>query len=118
PCSCGAPVDDNPSPEKHRPDCKAIGHDVVLYPVRVAWQELTHDANGDPHLKAIWERRGWKLLKNGARIYRTRMLCRDCIELERDKDARRKEYERLCKAARGDDAQTYQQMLVSQDALG
>lgn len=116
PCSCGIPVhDDDPKPEKHRPDCKAIGHQVILYPVRVATKDLTYDANAEAHLKPVWERKGWKLLKNGPRLYRTKYLCRDCVELEREREHRRLEYERLCKAARGIDDQTYAQVLASQD---
>lgn len=114
PCNCGAPVhDSDPSPDKHAPICHAIGHEVVQYPVRLKVADLVW-IEGQAHLQPKWERAGWKFLQNGLRYYRVKMLCRDCIGIERDRMERRKDYEKSCKAVRGEDSQSYAQMLASQ----
>lgn len=112
PCSCGAASlhEDDPTPLKHSPECKSLGHEVVLYPVRMAKADLTFDAK----LGSYYSQRGWRLKQNGNRWYRVKYLCRACIELENSAQARKAEYEKLCKAARGVDDQTYAQMLASQ----
>ena len=117
PCSCQAqPIhDDDPKPHKHRPDCKGIGHEVVLYPVRIAHSELAFDDKGQPKLaSAYYSQQGWKLMQNGGRSYRVILLCRACIELAESALSRKREYEKSCKAARGQDDKTYAQMLASQ----
>lgn len=112
PCSCGAyqEHDDDPSPLKHDPSCKMLGHEVVRYPVRIAKSDLTHDGK----LGSYFTAKGWSLRQDGQRFYRVKMLCRACIELEKGCQARRQDYEKACKAARGLDNQTYAQMLASQ----
>lgn len=116
PCSCGLPQRDEPAlPQEHVQDCKALAHNVVLYPVRVATTDLTYDANGEAQLRsAQYLRRGWKLLRNGMRWYRVKYLCRECIELEEAARERRRDYEKACKAVKGVDETTYSQMLASQ----
>lgn len=117
PCNCGAfkPHDDDPSPLKHRPDCKCLGHEVVLYPVRIPASDLAFDDKGQASLaSAYYTQRGWKLKQNGGRYYRTKMLCRDCIGKEEEALGRKREYEKSCRAARGQDDKTYAQMLAQQ----
>jgi hypothetical protein len=82
----------------------------VRYPVRMAKHELSFDKG----LPRKWKQAGWVLKENGERFYRVKPLCRDCIGLEVDAQARRAEYDRLCKAASGGEAQSYAQMLASQ----
>jgi hypothetical protein len=115
PCSCGAYIehDDDPSPLKHDASCKSLGHEVVMYPVRVARADLTHDLK----LGSYYAQRGWKLMQNGQRWYRCKMLCRPCIEIENGAQARRQEYERACKEARGIDNASYSQMIAQQSMI-
>jgi len=111
PCSCGLPLDeDDPSPLKHAPDCNSVGHEVVLYPVRIDKRDLTFDSK----LLPKWTARGWQLMRNGLRFYRVKFMCRQCIVLDESAQERRREYEKACKATRGESAQTYAQMLASQ----
>lgn len=117
PCSCGAAKlaeeFDDPSPGRHLEDCDAIGHEVVLYPVRIAKTELVF--NGAVHvLGSYYAARGWVLMQNGPRYYRTKMLCRGCIDLEDLAQERKLDYEKACRLARGLDDQTYAQMLAQQ----
>ena len=111
PCSCGLPRDDeDPSPLKHKPDCNGIGHEVVLYPVRIDKRDQTFDGK----LLPKWTAKGWRLLQNGPRFYRIKYLCRQCIVLDESAQERRREYDKACRATRGESAQTYAQMLASQ----
>lgn len=111
PCSCGlAPDDDDPSPLMHAPDCNGIGHEVVLYPVRIGKAEMTFDQK----LLPKWTERGWQLLRNGIRFYRVQYLCRQCIVAEDIAQERRREYEKMCRETRGLDGRSYAQMLASQ----
>lgn len=112
PCSCSRQADGaEPIPaDEHAPDCKCLGHEVVTYPVRIAKSDLTFDGK----LPQTWTSKGWVLRQNGMRFYRMKMLCRDCIELEVSAQSRREEYQKLCKAARGESSQSYAQFLASQ----
>jgi hypothetical protein len=53
-------------------------------------------------------------MQNGMRWYRTKMLCRQCIDKENLAQERRREYERACKTALGVESLTYAQMLAQQ----
>lgn len=111
PCSCGLPLDeDDPSPLKHAADCNGIGHEVVLYPVRIDKREMTYDQK----LLPKWTAKGWRLMQNGIRYYRVKYLCRQCIVAEDGAQERRREYEKACKATAGGEAISYAQMLASQ----
>lgn len=115
PCSCGVfkPHDDDPSPLKHDPVCRSLGHEVVMYPVRIAVADLTHDKK----LGSYYSARGWNLKQNGQRWYRVKMLCRACIEAENGAQARRADYEKACKEARGIGNSTYAQMIALQTMI-
>lgn len=115
PCSCGTATkhEDDPSPLKHAPDCNGIGHEVVEYPLRMARADLVFEGT-TLALSNYWRGRGWILIQNGLRWYRVKMLCRGCIVLEDSAQERRREYEKACKAARGQDDTTYSQMLAQQ----
>ena len=111
PCSCGIPEGpDAGNPYKHSPDCKSLSHEVVRYPIRMEIKDL----NFDKTLSRYYVQRGWELLQNGMRYYRVKMLCRKCIGLEVSAQERKREYEKACKAARGDQTETYAQMLARQ----
>lgn len=112
PCSCGAAQlhEEDPSPLKHKADCKAIGHDVVRYPVRIERRDLTFDGK----LPSRYTQRGWALWQSGNKLYRRKLLCRDCVELENGAQERKRDYEKACKAAQGLETMTYAQMLASQ----
>lgn len=115
PCTCGAPAhDDDPSPLKHRPDCKAIGHSVISFPVRIPERELGHDAAGNKQLPQKYAREGWKVQQRGFKWYRVKVMCRDCVAEYEQRMARKRDYEASCKRARGEETQTYAQFLASQ----
>lgn|SRR5487761_2727435 len=111
PCSCGADKGEDPAnPSAHQPDCHSLGHEVVMYPIRMAPKDLTFDKQ----LPVYWRGRGWNLMQNGLRWYRVKMLCRECCEAENGAQARRREYELACRDARGVSDLTYAQMLAQQ----
>jgi hypothetical protein len=112
PCNCGAGKrhEDDPSPLKHDPSCRCLGHEVIAYPVRMAESELTFDKK----LPAYWIERKWQLRNNGGRFYRVKVLCRQCMLAEDQAQDRKRDYEKACAAARGQETQTYAQMLAAQ----
>lgn len=114
PCSCSA---GSSEPTHHGPDCRAIVHEVLVYPRQMDLRELGHDAAGTLVLPPQWSSKGWKLIQNGQRWFRIRILCRSCIVKEEDSAAFKRDYQKACKAARGQDDQTYSQMLAQQSML-
>jgi hypothetical protein len=114
PCNCGVPPTLAGDANEHRPECRALGHEVVFYPVRLTKADLWFDEGAKPHISAYYTGRGWTLKQDGNKLYRVKLLCRDCIGLEVGAQARKREYESACKRARGDETQTYAQMLASQ----
>lgn len=115
PCSCGvaAAHEENPDVAAHAADCNAVGHLVVLYPVRMARAELLFDG-AEMALSSYWVQRGWTLKQNGQRWYRVKLLCRGCIVAHEDALERRRDYEKACRRARGTDDTSYAQMLAAQ----
>jgi hypothetical protein len=110
-CTCGAArTEMGASPEAHHVECRCLAHEVVQYPVRLSREALTWDKK----LPRYWALKGWVLMENGGRHYRLKMLCRDCVGKEELALAHRRDYERVCKEARGGETQTYAQMLAQQ----
>lgn len=98
--------------ETHHDSCPKLTHEVVAL-TRVA--KLVHTpAKPDGELEYRYRREGWKLLVNGDKTFRYKMLCRKCIENVYDAEARRKDYEKQCKRAMGQDDRTYSQLLAMQ----
>lgn len=114
PCTCGSA---SPEPTHHTASCIALVHEVVLYPVRMGPYDLAISESGEKELPAYWLQRGWKLMQNGMRWYRIKFLCRDCIGKEEDSQAFKRDYLKACKKAKGQDDQTFAQMLAYQDTL-
>jgi hypothetical protein len=112
PCTCGACELD---PIRHAPECKSLIHEVLRYPVRMAERDLVVNQSGERKLSAQYA--GWKLVQNGQRWYRIKDLCRDCIGKQEQSQAFRRDYLQACKKARGQDDQTYSQMLAEQSLL-
>ena len=104
-CTCGTDT------HEHAPDCRALTHEVVLFPVRMSPLALTYDKK----LPAKWIQRGWHLWQDGQRFYRRKMLCRDCIGKQETQQAFARDYQKACKKARGSDDMTYAQAIASQD---
>jgi hypothetical protein len=92
-------------------------HEVVLYPVRMSERDLSINANGDKELPAHWKAKGWKLMQNGMRWYRIKHMCRECIGKEELAQSFKRDYQKSCKRAKGQDDQTFAQMLAYQDTL-
>lgn len=114
-CSCGASTQaENPGdPTQHVEGCHSLGHWVSLFPVRLKVEDVDREKR---ELKSrAHKAQGWKLYQNGLKFYRVKMLCRDCGGKETQAQARRAEYEKLCRVARGQDSTTYAQMLARQD---
>lgn len=107
-CSCSA---ESHEPMHHGQDCKALIHEVMLYPVRIAQKDLTFDCKLPPQYA------GWTLMQNGNRWYRYKFLCRDCIGKYEDAQKFRRDYLQACKKARGEEDQTYSQMLAGQSFI-
>lgn len=84
------------------------------YPVRMDRKDLKLDAAGKEQLPVRWLREGWVLQKDGPKFYRVKILCRSCIGKVEETLARKREYEQLCKAARGAETMSYAQMLANQ----
>jgi hypothetical protein len=101
----------------HGANCIALIHEVVLYPVRMSERELAVTSSGEKQLPTHHLTHGWKLLQNGMRWYRIKYLCRDCIGREENSQAFRRDYLKSCKKAKGQDDQTYAQMLAYQDTV-
>lgn len=106
-CTCGM---HSPDPLSHDVNCWAIGHEVVQYPVRMMVSELTFDRELPPRFL----QKGWKLLQNGSRYYRVKLLCHACVESEVSARQRKEDYVRACRRAKGLDTMTYAQMLAMQ----
>lgn len=81
-----------------------------MYPVRITKDDLTWDKK----LPASLARSGWELFQNGPKMYRRKLMCRDCIEKYKTTESMRRDYEKACRAARGLDDTTYAQMLARQ----
>jgi hypothetical protein len=86
---------------------------VISYLVRVALDELTFDRDLPAHFRAA----GWVLKVNGLRYYRVKVLCRQCMLAEQDAQERKRDYDKACAVARGQDTETYAQMLAAQTFL-
>ena len=110
-CSCGLNKTERAGdPTAHQADCRCLGHEVVQYPVRMARNELAFDDK----LPRYYAQQGWVLMKHGGCFYRVKILCRDCVGKEELALAHRRDYERVCKEARGLETKTYAQMLAQQ----
>lgn len=102
---------------RHAPHCVALVHEVVLYPVRMGRNDLSVAKSGERELPSHYLVAGWKLMQNGMRWYRIKHLCRDCIGKEEQSQMFRRDYIKACKTAKGQDDQTFSQMLAYQDTL-
>lgn len=110
PSLCPPTADERP--ETHHDECPRIIHEVrKLY--RPA--KLEHTAKQpEGELPRKWKREGWKLWRDGAELFRWKMLCRACIETVYQREENHQEYLQACKRARGDDDRTYSQLLTQQ----
>lgn len=106
-CKCGACAAGH---ENHDPKCPRLVHEVRRYLVRVAPKELTPAGE----ISSYFKEQGWQMLKDGNRVYRFIMLCRQCIREQEDALSRKQDYLKACKSAKGISELTYAQMLASQ----
>lgn len=98
--------------ETHHDSCPKLTHEVRLL-LRVA-KLVNTPAHPEGELERKYSADGWKIRKDGRDVFRTKMLCRACIQAVCERDQRQKEYETACKRALGQDTQTYSQMLAQQ----
>ena len=99
-------------PETHNDACPRLTHEVrKLY--RPAELVFTA-AKPEGELQRKWRAEGWKLLRDGKDLFRWRMLCRACITRVYEREENHKEYLKACKRARGEEDQTYSQLLAEQ----
>jgi hypothetical protein len=100
-------------PATHSDDCPRISHEVVLYYKLVKQVDLVRtEVSPEGQLPRSLLLAGWKLVRDGRDQFRVKMLCRDCIGLEVQKDASRKEYQAKCAALLGQTNKSYSQMLA------
>jgi hypothetical protein len=86
---------------------------VVLYYKLLRQADLIRtEAHPEGQLPQAKVRAGWKLVRDGRDQFRVKMLCRDCISLEVQREESKREYEKKCAALLGKTDQTYSQMLV------
>lgn len=98
--------------ESHHDSCPKLTHEVRLL-LRVA--KLVHTpAHPEGELERKYSADGWKTRRDGRDIFRTKMLCRACIQAVYELEQRQKDYAQACKKALGHDDQTYSQMLAQQ----
>lgn len=98
--------------ETHHDSCPKLTHEVRKF-YRAA--KLVHTAaHPEGELEMKYRRTGWKLIQDGKSLFRWKMLCRACIQIEYEREERQKDYVKACKKAAGQDDQTYSQMLAQQ----
>lgn len=102
-------------PSTHFDDCPRLIHEVRLFFRRATLEHTPRHPDGE--LSRRFRVEGWKLFRDGRDIFRKKMLCRDCIVKEGERDVLRREYQKACKAARGISTETYSQMLVRQSGI-
>lgn len=84
-------------------------HEVREYLHWIALPELTPQDELPTH----WRMKGWKLKRDGEEYFRYKLLCRDCIRKDYEAGKMREAYKKLCKAARGQNDQTYSEMITN-----
>lgn len=88
-------------------------HEVVLYYKLVQQADLVRtELKPEGQLPQSQLRAGWKLVRDGRDQFRVKMLCRDCIGVEVQREASRREYQAKCKALLGGANKSYSQMLA------
>lgn len=103
--------------ETHTDLCPRLSHDVRKYLKAVTRNELIHSPDEPEGRLAMRLRlQGWKMLREGPDYFRWKMLCRDCIGLEAQKEAQQRDYRKACKSVLGAETQTYGQMMIANSA--
>lgn len=106
------PPDADERAETHHDQCPKLTHEVKL--LYRAGKLIHTPKHPEGQLEHKWLADGWTTKRDGRDIYRTKMLCRSCIQAVYETESRRKEYEKACKKARGEDDRTYSQLLSQQ----
>ena len=110
-CTCGAGIGAADAEHVER-GCRRVSHWVAEFPKEIARSQLVRDQDAHFGFKLPAQYRGWELREYRGRMYRVKALCRDCIELESEIDARQKEYKSQCAKARGERTMTYSNLLA------
>lgn len=109
---CNPAVRDSGNPGDHHQSCNKVLHEVRQYVKPVSLMITPKHPEGEMPYK--WQREGWTFQKDGGKGFRWKMLCRNCIEREAERDLVHKDYLKACKAARGEDDRTYGQLMIQQ----
>lgn len=109
---CDPQIRDVGEAELHHVACNKVLHEVRPYFQPVTLQVTPKHPEGE--LPYRWQREGWKLRKDGTSLFRWKMLCRNCIDKEALREALQRDYQKACKAARGQDDRTYGQLMIQQ----
>lgn len=109
---CSPGVQDNLDPSAHADGCPKVIHEVRHYfePVKL----IITPKHPEGELPYKYQREGWKLRKDGRNLFRWKMLCRNCIEKEAEREMVHRDYLKACKAARRIDDRTYGQLMIQQ----
>lgn len=110
--NCNPALRDSGNPEDHGLGCNKVLHEVRQYVKPVALIITPRRPAGEMPYK--WQREGWTLQQDGQSCFRWKMLCRNCIEKEVERDFVHKDYLKACKSARGEDDRTYGQLMIQQ----
>jgi hypothetical protein len=112
PNTCDPALRDSMNPADH-----GMGCNKVLHEVRPLFEPATlvnTPRAPDGELTAKYRAEGWKVKRDGKNVFRWKMLCRNCIEKEAEREMVRKDYAKACKKARGQDDRTYGQLMIQQ----
>jgi hypothetical protein len=92
--------------------CNKVMHSVrpLVEPVRL----ISTPRHPEGQLPTKWLNEGWKLHIDGKNTFRVKMLCRNCIDKEALRESIQRDYQKACKAARGQDDRTYGQLMIQQ----
>lgn len=109
---CDPAIRNDGDAELHHFACNKVLHEVRPYfqPVKL----VSTPRHPEGELPQKWQRDGWKVRKDGSNVFRWKMLCRNCIDQEALREAIALDYQKACRAARGQGDKTYGQLMIQQ----
>jgi hypothetical protein len=110
--NCNPAIRDSGNAEDHGQGCNKVLHEVRQY-VRSVILVIT-PKSPEGAMPRKWVSEGWTFKRDGSNCFRWKMLCRNCIEREVERDMVHRDYLKACKAARGEDDRTYGQLMIQQ----
>ncbi len=112
PRTCNPLYWDSADYTQHGAGCSKVLHEVRQYVKPVTLVITARHPEGEMPTK--WRREGWTFQRDGRGGFRWKMLCRNCIEKEAEREMVHRDYVKACKKARGVDDRTYGQLMMQQ----